>query len=158
MAGEDYAALDFALGLSDGDDIMRCLFGEEGVEHLFVEQELHDCEYQRERAENQRYDAHAEEEEDYRGDHHYAVREYPAEERAGMHVKGLDFNLVARAVELGSHELLSLMLLLAAGGSGADILADLFDSANREIRHLSERGRIVFDTVLSFHDKTPFVF
>lgn len=47
-----------------------------------------------------------------------------------MHVKGLDFNLVARAVELGRHELLSLMLLLAAGGSGTDILADLFDSAN----------------------------
>lgn len=42
-----------------------------------------------------------------------------------MHVKGLDFNLVARAVELGRHELLSLMLLLAAGGSGTDILADL---------------------------------
>ena len=51
----------------------------------------------------------------------------------------------------------ALVLLLAARGSGAYVLADFFDSANREVRHLSERGRIVFDTVLSFHDKTPFV-
>lgn len=31
VAGENYAALDLALGLSDGDDVMRRLFGEEGV-------------------------------------------------------------------------------------------------------------------------------
>ena len=124
MAVEEYAALDFALAALDCGDVMSGLFGEEAIDKLLIESELHKDYKQTDDDKNYR-DERIEERNSYRRENEGNREIYPAEERTGVLFERLDVGSLASALvfQYVRHILTCLLLALGAGIAFFEVLA-----------------------------------
>ena len=124
MTVEEYAALDFALAALDCGDVMSGLFGEEAVDKLLIESELHKDYKQTEDDKNYR-DERIEKRNGYCREDEGNRKIYPAEERTGVLFERLDVGSLASALifQHVCHILTCLLLALGAGVAFFEVLA-----------------------------------